>query len=216
MILYDYPRAPNPMRVNLFINEKNIEIKRVFVDLSKNENLKPKFLKLNPYGTVPFLSVKGQIITETIAICRYLDCLKPSPKLFGNSSLEQAKVEMYRRKVEFEGMQSVGESFRNSSKAFKGRAIAGPSKIAQIPALIERGKIRAEAFFDFLNKTLKTNNYVAGNKFSIADIDAYVTLSFAKWIKVDGTAKRRYIGLWKTKLDKRKAFKKYNNLFVKN
>ena len=58
MILYDYPRAPNPMRVNLFINEKNIEIKRVFVDLSKHENLKPKFLKLNPYGTVPFLSVK--------------------------------------------------------------------------------------------------------------------------------------------------------------
>ena len=120
MILYDYPRAPNPMRVNLFINEKNIEIKRVFVDLSKHENLKPKFLKLNPYGTIPFLFVKGQIITETIAICRYLDCLKPSPKLFGNSSLEQAKVEMYRRKVEFEGMQSVGESFRNSSKTFKG------------------------------------------------------------------------------------------------
>ena len=66
-----------------------------------------------------------------------------------------------------------------------------------------------------LNKTLKTNNYVAGNKFSIADIDAYVTLSFAKWIKVDGTAKRRHIGLWKAKLDKRKAFKKYNNLFIK-
>jgi len=215
MILYDYPRAPNPMRVNLFINEKNIKIERVFVDLSKHENLKPKFLKLNLYGTVPFLSVKGQIITETIAICRYLDCLEPFPKLFGNSPLEQAKVEMYRRKVELEGMQAVGESFRNSSKAFKGRAIAGPSKIAQIPELIERGIVRAEAFFDFLNKTLKATKYVAGNKFSIADIDAYVTVSFAKWIKVDGAAKRRHLGLWKANLDKRKAFKKYNNLFIK-
>ena len=112
-------------------------------------------------------------------------------------------------------MQAVGESFRNSSKAFKGRAIAGPSKIAQIPELIERGKIRAAAFFNFLNKTLKTNKYVAGNNFSIADIDAYVTLTFAKWIKIDGTAKRKYIGLWKDNLDKRKAFKKYNNLFIK-
>ena len=186
MILYDYPKAPNPMRVNLFINEKNMQIKRVFVDLSKHDNLRPKLLKLNPFGTIPFLSVKDQIITESIAICRYLDCIKPTPKLFGNSSLEQAKIEMYRRKIEFEGMQPIGESFRNSSKAFKGRAIAGPSKIEQIPELIERGKIRAEAFFDFLNKTLKKSKYVAGNKFSIADIDAYVTLAFAKWIKIDG------------------------------
>ena len=215
MILYDYPRAPNPMRVNLFINEKNIKIERNFVDLSKHENLKPNFLKLNPYGTIPFLDVKGQIITESIAICRYLDCIVPSPKLFGNSSLEQAKIEMYRRKVELEGMQAVGESFRNSSKAFKDRAMAGPSKIAQIPELIERGKIRAEAFFDFLNKTLKIKKYIAGNNFSIADIDAYVTLNFAKWIKIDGTKNRKYIKLWKEKLDKRKAFKKYNNLFIK-
>jgi glutathione S-transferase len=215
MILYDYPRAPNPMRVNLFIYEKNITIKRILVDLSKHENLKPKFLKLNSWGTVPFLLVKDQVIKETIAICRYLECIQPSPKLFGQSSLEQAKIEMYRRKIEFDGMQAVGESFRNSSKAFAGRAIAGPSKIAQIPELIQRGKVRAEMFFDFLNKTLKINKYVAGNKFSIADIDAYVTLTFAKWIKIDGTIKRKYINLWKEKLDKRKAFKKYNNLFIK-
>ena len=215
MILYDYHRAPNPMRVNLFINEKNIKVERIFVDLSKHDNLKPKFLKLNSWGTVPFLLVKDQVIKETIAICRYLECLQPSPKLFGNSSLEQAKVEMYRRKIEFDGMQPVGESFRNSSKALKDRAIAGPLKIAQIPELVERGKARAEIFFDFLNKTLKVNKYVAGNKFSIADIDAYVTLNFAKWIKIDGTINRKYINLWKDKLDKRKAFKKYNNLFIK-
>ena len=213
MILYDYPRAPNPMRVNLFINEKNIQIERVFVDLSKHENLKPKFLKINPFGTVPFLNVKGHIITETIAICRYLNCIKPSPKLFGNSSLEQAKIEMYRRKIEFDGMQSAGEAFRNSAKSFKDRAFAGTDKIPQIPELIDRGKIRTEIFFNFLNKTLKNNKYVVGNKFSIADIDAYVTLTFAKWIKIDGTKKRKNIERWKNNLEKRKAFKKYFNLF---
>ena len=215
MILYDYPKAPNPMRVNLFIYEKEIEIERIYVDLSKHENLKPKYLKLNSWGTVPFLVVKGQIIRESIAICRYIECLKPKPFLFGNSPIEQAKVEMYRRKIEFDGLNSVGESFRNSAKAFKDRAFAGPDKIVQIPDLVERGKFRAKIFFDYLNKLLKNKKYVAGNKFSMADIDAYVTLSFAKWVRIDGTEKRKNIRIWKKKLEKRNSFIKYINLFKK-
>ena len=214
MILYDYPKAPNPMRVNLFINEKKIEIKRKIIDLSKHENLKPKYLKLNPWGTVPFLVVKKRVISESMAICKYLDSLSPSSSnLFGNSPIEEATIEMYRRKIEFDGMQSAGEAFRNSAKSFKNRAFAGTYKIPQIPQLIDRGKIRTEIFFDFLNKTLKNSKYVAGNKFSIADIDAYVTLSFAKWIKIDGTNKRKYVKNWKVNLEKRNSFKKYNNLF---
>ena len=214
MILYDYPKAPNPMRVNLFINEKKIKIERKIVDLSKHENLKPKYLKLNPWGTIPFLVVKKRVISESIAICKYLNNLSPSsPNLFGNSSIEKAIIEMYRRKIEFDGMQSVGEAFRNSAKSFKDRAFAGTEKIPQIPELIYRGKIRTEIFFNFLNKTLKNSKYVAGNKFSIADIDAYVTLSFAKWIKIDGTNKRKYVKNWKVNLEKRNSFKKYNNLF---
>ena len=212
MILYDHPRAPNPMRVNLFICEKKIELERKYVDLSKHENLTPKFLKLNSWGTVPFLIVKGEVIRESIAICRYLECIQPSPSLFGSLPLDQAKIEMYRRKIEIDGMNAVGESFRNSAKAFKNRALAGPIQIAQIPELIERGKIRSKIFFDYLNKLLKKNQFVAGNKFSIADIDAYVTLTFAKWIKVDGTEKRKHIKAWKEKLEKRKAFVKYINL----
>ena len=214
MILYDYPKAPNPMRVNLFINEKKIEIKRKIVDLSRHENLKPKYLKLNPWGTVPFLVVKKKVISESIAICKYLDSLSPSSSnLFGNSPIEEATIEMYRRKIEFDGMQSAGEAFRNSAKSFKDRAFAGTNKIPQVPELIGRGKIRTEIFFDFLNKTLKNSKYVVGNKFSIADIDAYVTLSFAKWIKIDGTNKRKYVKNWKINLEKRNSFKKYNNLF---
>ena len=214
MILYDYPRAPNPMRVNLFLFEKGINIKRKIVDLSKHENLTTKILKLNPWGTVPFLYKTRTLITESIAICKYLDSMKPHPYLFGKSPLEKSRIIMYQRKVEFDGMQAVGEAFRNSSKAFKNRAFAGPVKITQIPSLIERGKKRTEIFFDFLDKTLKNSKYVAGNKFSIADIDAYVTLTFAKWIKIDGAEKRKNIKNWKNSLEKRKSFIKYNNLFI--
>ena len=141
--------------------------------------------------------------------------MSPSPSLFGLSPIEKATIEMFRRKVEFDGMQAAGEAFRNSVKSFKDRAFAGPGKIPQIPQLIERGKARTEVFFDFLNKVLKKTKYVAGNKFSIADIDAYVTLSFAKWIKIDGTEKRKNIKNWVLNLEKRKSFIKYNNLFRK-
>lgn len=212
MILYDYPKAPNPMRLNLFLNEKKVSVKRVYVDLSKHENIKPKYLKLNPWGTVPFIKVKNQTISETMAICRYIDILYPYPKLFGKNALEIAKIEMYRRKVEFDGIQAVGEAFRNSSSAFKDRVFAGPNKISAIPDLIERGKKRAILFFDFLEKALRENKYLTGNKFTIADIDAYTVLTFAKWIKIDGREKRKAILSWSKRLEKRKAFKDYFNL----
>ena len=212
MILYDYPRAPNPMRVNLFINEKNIKIKRVYVDLSKHQNLKPRFLKLNPWGTVPFLRINNQTISETIAICRYLDLKKPNPKLLGSSPMEIAKVEMYRRKIEFDGLLAAGEAFRNSASAFKERVFAGPEKIQAIPELVDRGKKRTVLFFNFLEKSLKKKKYIVGNKFSIADIDAYTTLTFAKWIKINGKEGRKNITAWATRLEKRKSFKDYFNL----
>ncbi len=215
MLLYDYPKAPNPMRVNLFIFEKKLLIKRVFVDLSKKENIKPKILKLNPWGTIPFAIINNQVISETMAICKYIEEKNPNPTLFGQTALEKARVEMIRRKVEFDGLQAVGEAFRNSVKAFKDRALAGPIQIAQIPELINRGKVRAELFFNLLNKLLKKNKFVAGNKFTVADIDAYVVLSFAKWIKIDGTSKRNNIRDWAKKLERRKAFVNYFDLLKK-
>ena len=212
MILYDFPRAPNPMRVNIFLNEKKITIKKEIVDLSKHDNLKPKFLRLNPWGTIPFLKLKNGIISESIAICKYIDLLYPKPKLFGSTPLEVARTEMYRRKVEFDGLQAVGEAFRNSSAAFKERVFAGPNKVPALPELIERGKRRTVIFFDFLENTLKKSKYVAGTNFSMADIDAYTVLTFAKWIKIDGKVKRKNVSMWASQLEKRKAFKDYFNL----
>ena len=213
MILFDYPKAPNPMRVRLFIYEKKINIKTILVDLRKQEHLKPKYLKLNSWGTYPFLKVNKKIIKESIAICRYLEIKHPIPNLFGKSALEQALIEMLRRKVEIDGLNSVGEAFRNSAKAFKNRAFPGPIKIMQIPELVKRGKHRTNLFFDFLDQHLKKNRYIAANRFTMADIDAYVTYSFAKWIKIDGAKNRNNFKNWLKKIEKRKSTKIYNNLF---
>jgi len=213
MILYDYPKAPNPMRVRLFIYEKKINIKTILVDLRKQEQHKPKYLKLNPWGTYPFLKVNKKIINESIAICRYLEIKYPTPNLFGKSAMEQALIEMLRRKVEIDGLNSVGEAFRNSAKAFKNRALPGPKKIMQIPALVKRGEYRTHLFFDFLDQHLKENRYIAANRFTIADIDAYVTYSFAKWIKIDGAKNRNNFKNWLKKIKERKSIKIYSNLF---
>ena len=102
--------------------KKDIVEKKI-VDLSKHENLKPKYLKLNPWEQY-LLIVKNKVISESIAICKYLDHISPSPSLFGSSPIEKATIEMFRRKVEFDGMQAAGEAFRNAAKSFKGRAFA--------------------------------------------------------------------------------------------
>ena len=213
MILFDYPTAPNPMRVRLFIYEKKINIKSIFVDLRKQENLSKKYLKMNSWGTLPFLKINKKIIKESIAICKYLEIKYPSPNLLGKSAVEQAIVEMLRRKVEIDGLNAVGEAFRNSVKAFKNRALPGTQNIKQIPELVERGKHRTNLFFNFLNEQLKNSKYIATNRFTMADIDAYVTYSFAKWIKIDGSKGRNNVKNWIKKIEKRKSVQIYSNLF---
>ncbi len=204
MKLYDYPKAPNPMRVNIFLNEKGIEIEKIFLDLGKNSNLDENYLKINPSGTVPYLYIdENRGISESIAICRYFESLHPNPPLFGKNAYEQGKIEMWRRKVENEGMTPIGESFRNSSKGFAGRALAGPQKFDQISALVERGIKRANLFFDNLNNQLSKSQMVAGKDFSIADIDFYVTCYFAGWMKVDPAINRPNIARWKADLQSR-------------
>ena len=121
------------MRVNIFLNEKGIEIEKIFLDLVNNSNLKDNYLKITPSGTVPYLYIdENRGISESIAICRYFESLHPNPPLFGKNAYEQGKIEMWRRKAENDGIIPIGESFRNSAKGFKGRALAGPNSFDQI------------------------------------------------------------------------------------
>ena len=134
--------------------KRRLKIDRVNVDLSKHENLKSSFLKLNPWGTVPFLKVNNTIISESIAICRFLELKYEKPKLFGNSAIEAAKIEMFRRKVEFDGLQAVGEALEIPLALLK-KEFLQEAKISAIPELITRGKKRTILFFNLLENTLK-------------------------------------------------------------
>ncbi|MDD9879012.1 MAG: glutathione S-transferase family protein [Magnetovibrio sp.] len=184
MKLYDYKMAPNARRVRMFAAEKGIELEMASVDLGQREQLEDGYKAVNPRLAVPALELDdGTVITESIAICRYLDEIQPDPALFGTGAKGKATVEMWHRRMELEGLQPVADAVRNSVNFFAGRAIAGPVDFEQIPALAERGKQRIDLFYAMLDAHLADNAFIAGEAFSIADIAAVVACDFAKVAK---------------------------------
>ncbi len=110
---------------------------------------------------------------------RYLEEVYPEPPLFGATPKERALTTMWERRVELEGFASVMEAVRNTVPGLKGRAIAGPHSYDQIPTLAERSRQRVVNFYSDLNARLNDVPFVAGDRFSVADVTAIVTVDFA-------------------------------------
>jgi glutathione S-transferase len=185
MKLYDYAVAPNPRRVRIFLAEKGIAVPTIQVDLRANEQFSPTFRVVNPDCTVPVLELDdGVRIADVMAICVYFETLRPEPPLMGVGAQDRANVTAWQRRVERDGFFAVAEAFRNSTPAFKGRALPGVDDYEQIPALVERGRARVAKFFRVLDACLADREFVAGKQYSIADITALVAVDFAGWIKL--------------------------------
>jgi glutathione S-transferase len=212
MKIYEYRRAPNPRRVQMFLVEKNINVEYVQVNVGNGENRESEYLAINPKGGVPALQLdNGKVISESMAICRYFDAIQPEPFIFGDSPEERGLVEMWNRKIEIEGMNPVGECLRNSSEAFKDRAVPDPRTTKQIAELAQRGSMLANRFLDDINKRLSESQYVAGENFSMADINLYVFLDFASWVKVIPTENHKNLTNWKEIVSKRESAKVFEN-----
>jgi glutathione S-transferase len=180
MKLYDYTLAPNPKRVRIFLAEKGITVPTVQVDLRGGEQFTPEFRTINPECTVPVLEFDdGRRIAEVIAICLYFELVHPEPALMGSSTQDKAIVADWHHRVERQGFWAVGEAFRNSAPGLKRRALPGPDDYEQIPALAERGRARVARFFEMMDHELAGREYVAGDRYTIADIMALVTVNFA-------------------------------------
>jgi len=183
MKFYDCKTAPSPRRVRIFLAEKGITPPTEQVDLRGGEHLSPAYRAINPWCVVPWLVLDdGTGIGETMAICRYFEEIHPEPPLMGIDARDKALVTMWDRRVEFDGFLAVAEVLRNTAKGMKGRALAGPDNYDQIPALAERGRARLKRFYDILDRQLAGNTFVAGPRFSVADITALCAVDFAGWI----------------------------------
>lgn len=175
MKLFDGGRAPNPRRVSIFVAEKQIVMERVSVDMGAMEHKSPEIVARNPFARLPILELEdGTCLSESVAICRYLEELHPDPPLFGVDALDRARVEMWNRRVELHYLAAVAAAFRHIHPAMK------TWEIPQVPEWGEINKPKAIEFLTFLNDELATRAFVAGDRFTIADITMTVGFDFMK------------------------------------
>lgn len=178
MILYSDARAPNPRRVRIFLAEKGIEVETRTVDILKGEHRAPEISMLNPLQRLPILLLDdGDVIVESVAICRYFEELNPEPPLMGADRMDRVKVEMWQRQVEFNLLWTASQIMRHQVPALA--SIESP----QIAQWGKANEPRLMAAYEWLDDVLADQAFVAGAAFTIADITALCAIDFAKFAR---------------------------------
>jgi glutathione S-transferase len=175
MKLYDSKMAPNPRRVRVFLAEKGIEVPTEQVDMMTKQHLTPEYTAINPLQRMPALVLDdGAVISESIAICRYFEALRPQPPLFGTGPTEIATVEMWNRRCELNLLSSVAHVFRHTHPAMK------ELEVPQVAAWAEANRPRVIDFLRILDAGLASHSFIAGEHFTVADITALCAVDFMK------------------------------------
>lgn len=202
MKLYDMSRAPNPRRVRIFLAEKGIDIPKQEVDLGALEQRGEKYTAINPMQRVPALELDdGTVISESMAICLYFEKLHPEPNLFGRDALECAVVEMWNRRLELHFYGPVSQSFRHTSPGMAAR------EKVQVAEWGNVCRDQAVDFLNFLESELGKREYVAGNRFTVADINALCTIDFMRVIKLALTPEMKNLTRWHAAVSARPSAK---------
>jgi glutathione S-transferase len=195
MKLYDSPVAPNPRRVRMFLAEKGVVLPIEKIDLAKMEQKSPAFSAVNPLQRIPALELdSGEILTESVAICRYFEEIQPEPPLFGTSPLEKARVEMWQRRAELEFFFPIALVVRHSHPAM------AEMEKPQIAQLAEVNRPRALAFARFLDTELATRPFIAGDAFTIADITAFIAADFARPARIAWPDDLVHLARWRANI----------------
>ncbi len=197
MKLYSSQIAPNPRRVRVFLAEKGISVPIVEIDMRAGEQLQSAFRQINPEGTIPVLELdNGVRIDDAFAICVYFEALQPEPSLIGRTPEEKGVILSWQRRIEREGLYAVMEGLRNFARSFKDRALTGADSYEQIPALAERGRTRVQRLLELVERRLADREWIAGDRYTIADITMMVTVDFARLIKVESPPEATNLARW--------------------
>lgn len=194
--------APNPRRVRIFLAEKGVEIPLVDVAITKREHKSPEHLQRNSLGQLPTLELDdGTTISETVAICRYLESLHPSPPMFGQSALEQALVEMWVRRIELAVMTPVGMFWRHV------HPFTAAVVVPQYKEFGESNRAHYERALGWLDKELAGKTFVTGRDYTIADICLLSTIDFATWIGLPVPDRVANVKAWHARVSGRPSAK---------
>jgi glutathione S-transferase len=173
MKIYDFALAPNPRRLRIFVAEKGLKIPVEQVDIFTGKNRTPEMLAKNPAGGLPVLELDdGSHLAESVAICRYIEGLHPEPNLMGTNNREQAEIEMWNRRVELGLFSAAGRAFQHTNELFKAR-------LKQMPEYGETQRDATKQQLQWLDAQIGNKPFVAGDRFTIADITAEVAVDFA-------------------------------------
>jgi glutathione S-transferase len=199
--IYDSKTAPNPRRVRIFLAEKGIQVPFEEVDIVKAQNRSDEFRKKNPMGVVPVLELDdGTCIAESVAICRYFEVLHPDPPLMGTDARDQAIVEMWQRRMELDLFVPVTQVFRNSHPFFKDR-------IPQVPEYGEVCRRAAENRLAWLDEVLAGSRFLAGERYTIADITALCAIDFGRVSNIRIKPEQTNLARWHAEVSSRPSAK---------
>ncbi|WP_269716202.1 glutathione S-transferase family protein [Caulobacter sp. NIBR2454] len=191
MKLYDSRRAPNPRRVRWFMAEKGIEdIEIVDVDLFKGEHRTPDYLTRAGAANVPALEIDDETtITESVAICRYLESLYPEPNFFGRDPKETAVIEMWARRVELMVAMPLMMAVRH-----------GHPRLAaletQVPEVAAANRAWADRAMKMLNRRLAQSEFIACDRVTMADILAATSIDFARMVQFKPAEEMEHVHRW--------------------
>jgi len=183
MKVYEFNGFPNPARIRIALAEKGMmdRIEFVSVNVPEGEHKTEAFLEKNPSGFVPAMELHdGTVISECTAITEYLDHLDGSPTLTGETPKERAVIHMMQRRVEDQLLDAVSTYFHHATPGL------GPDiETYQCAEWGEHKGKQAISGMKYLDGVLQNQDYVAGDKFSMADITAFAGLLFAGFAKID-------------------------------
>jgi len=202
MKLYDSFRAPNPRRVRWFMAEKGIDdIEVVMVDVFKGEHRTPEYLAKAGMANVPALEMDdGTTITESVAICRYLESLYPEPNMFGLGARETAIIEMWSRRVEMLMATPLMLAVRHSHPA-----LGALEK--QVPEIAEANRKGAERALKVFERRLKDSEFIAAERGTMADILAATAIDFSRMAKFTVPEEFAHVRRWYEAMMGREAAK---------
>jgi len=197
MKLWSAAVAPNPRRVEIYLMEKGIEVETENIDLGAKANYEPEFVAMNPLARVPVLELDdGTFLAESKAICRYFEETHTEPPLLGSNAQERALIEMWDRRMESELMGNITGAFRHLHPYWDGR-------IEQVPAYGDICKKNAEDRMAWLDGELADRDYIAGDRFTLADITAICAFGIGRVAKIRIPEELKNLTEWNERMSAR-------------
>ena len=195
MKLYNLTAGMNPRRVRIFLAEKGVDIPMQEIDVAKGENAAPEFLAINPMGQLPVLELDDRtIITESIAICRYIEAQHPQPNMFGTTPLETAQIEMWARRAELEFGMRVMHVFENLHPFWAGRI----TQVKDYGELAREKLLQRMAWLDseLGKRPPEQRDFLVAGRYTIADIILQCALIVAKACQVRIPEQQTHLSQW--------------------